>query len=162
MQVTFDDHTGRPLVNGVPVFATISGGVVDCIVRCPNEATFDAVAKQVNMLSDVLDEDGVTVVGVAPNPGVNITRIGPVVLVPGVYNEDGVEITAPVIDTRFHVNYRLQGPALESGAWMATVTNWMKNGSQAITINKAEKAIELMSVELIDPLSITSPSRVWL
>ncbi|WEX10275.1 hypothetical protein [Chelativorans sp. AA-79] len=38
--------------------------------------------------------------------GFSLDIIGPVVITPGEYDEDGTEITPPVLDERFHVNLR--------------------------------------------------------
>lgn len=156
MPYSVNETTQRLEINGVPVYASESSGYIDCIVRCADKATFDAVAESVNML--VRDEDGNLVAG----PDVNIDRIGSVVVVPGTYDEDGSETAPPVLDNRYHVNYRLGLAALESGNWEAVILNWMTNGTQVVSSNKSEQALELLAVELIDPMSITTPQRIWL
>ena len=40
-------------------------------------------------------------------PGINISEIGPITKVPGVYDEDGNEVTPPVIVSGHHVNFRI-------------------------------------------------------
>ena len=160
MAYRIEEATGRLLVEETPVFATMSGGVLDCIVRCPNAATFDAIAESVGMLSRQTDEEGIE--QLVPGKDVNISRMGPVVLTPGVYDEDGNEVTPPVMDMRYHVNYRLGPAALASGAWESWIVQWMQFGTIPDVFNKAENAISLFAVELIDPLTINSPKRVWL
>ena len=47
-----------------------------------------------------------------------IDEIGPLVITPGVYDEEGVEITPPVIDNGHHINFR-GVPAIEwDGAYI--------------------------------------------
>ena len=160
MPYVIDEETGRLVVNGVPVNATMRGGRLDCIIRCPNEATFNAIAESVGMMSRQDDGEGNEVL--APNPDVDISRMGPVVITPGVYDDDGNEITPPVMDNRFHVNYLLGPKAMESGAWESWIVQWMQIGELVGVNNKSESAVSLFSVELIDPMSIQSPQRVWL
>ena len=51
------------------------------------------------------DEDGADIWLLAGD-GFAFDPIGPVVTVPGTYDEEGNEITPPVIDNRFHANLR--------------------------------------------------------
>lgn len=160
MSYEINSETGRLEVNGTPVYATMSGRL-DCMVRCPNEDTFNAVALQVGMLSEQTDSEGNTYL--VSNPDVDISRIGSVTLNPGEYDFDTeTYVVEPIIDYRYHVNFRLGSKALESGAWETWIVQWMTEGTQAVQINKNEQAIEHLSVELIDPQSIATPTNVWL
>ena len=51
------------------------------------------------------DEDG-NRFWITSGEGWALDVIGPVVLEPGAYDDEGAELTPPVIDTRFHANLR--------------------------------------------------------
>src|SRR6056300_639640 len=90
-----------------PVYAKLSGGILHCMVRANDEATFDAVGLQVGLLQyenpaqdAVLDEEGNEVTPAVPASGAiipvsraTVTRIGPHVITPAVLDDEGNEVT---------------------------------------------------------------------
>ena len=162
-------------VDGVRVYAALNGGLLACMVRAADKATFDAQALAVKLKvytnpaqDEVLDEEGNVVTPAVPAsgplipaPGVTITEIGPLVLTPGTYAEDGTEITPPVMDNRYHVNFWLAPRLVERGLWMQWALAWTENG-QSGTPNHAEESVVYEGIELIDPLTVSSPSNVLL
>jgi hypothetical protein len=50
----------------------------------------------------------------------------------------------------------------ELPSWVVTGITWTLNGTPDTNINSQESAKVLYSVALIDPDSISSPSRVWM
>lgn len=137
-------ETGEP----VEIFARISNGYVDALCRAAYKSAWDAAA----LANGLTDEDG------NPVPGVSIDIIGPVMTVPGVYDEDGKEVSAPQFDDRYHVNLRVA----EDRAWLPIMLAWMQNGNDDAVPNKDEETRTLARVSLIDPDSIKTPTRVWL
>ena len=97
------------------------GGVLHCMVRAVDEATFDAVGLQVGLLRyenpaqpETLDEDGNVVTeaveasgAIVPSAGNTVTRIGAHVITPAVLDDEGNEVTPAVLDNRYHVNFWL-------------------------------------------------------
>lgn len=148
------DETGRLYVDDTAVYAKISGGVLHVMTRAVDEDTFNQVALQVGL---VVDSNGVLM----PADGITITHIGPYVITPGTYDDEGVEITPPVLDNRFHVNFWLSPEATKRGEWEAWIVQWMLNGTLAEQ-NKSEVALKYQGIELIDPVSIQTPSNVLL
>lgn len=163
--------------NPVPVFVRVSGGFVDAIVRAPDLATFEAAAKTAELMVEITEtvtdeETGETTIqGTGEwrlSKGVHFDHLGPVILTPGTYDEDGNEITAPTFDTRHHVNIRMASPSTEMRdsegvlKWHKWAIQWTQNGTPDANTNASEQAKVLMNVALIDPDSISSPSRVWL
>jgi len=162
-------------VDGVRVYAALNGGVLACMVRATDQATFDAQALAVKLKvytnpaqDEVLDEEGNVVTPAVPAsgplipaPGVTITEIGPLVLTPGTYAEDGTEITPPVMDNRYHANFWIGPAGVERGAWKQWGIAWTQNG-QPVNPNNAEEGVAYGGIELIDPLTVSSPSNVLL
>ena len=172
----FTDESGRLHVvdaedNATPVFAKVSGGVLHCMVRCTDEATFDAVGLSVGLLThenegsaEVLDEEGNVVQeavapsgAIIPSKGNTVTRIGPHVITPAVLDEEGNELVPAVVDSRFHANFWI--PA--SSEWEEWAAQWAQLGA-VVNGNKDDKAVLLQGVELIDPLTVVSPGNVLL
>lgn len=171
----YTDENGRLIVvqedgTEVPVFAKLSGGILHCMTRAVDEATFEQVGLQVGLLaySDpgkdaVLDEDGNVIEeavppsgDIIPTSGNTVTRIGPYVITPAVLDEDGNEVTPAVTDDRYHVNFWIP----EDSAWEGWIVQWMAGtpGSP----NETEDSVALNGIELLDPLTIVSPANVLL
>ena len=178
MSIVIQDPNGED----VSVNLQSSGGIIDAEVRATDETTFVAAAldqglyvKEMQTVVDedgveteepVLDEDGNEII--RPAAGVNVSVIGPVVVVPATYDDDGNELTPPVMDNRYHVNLRMAGAALtaadENGYpnWKTTAILWTENGVEDTEVNNHESSLVVEGVGLIDPESIDTPQRVWL
>jgi len=78
--------------------------------------------------------------------------------VSGTYDEDGNEITSPTLDTRWHSNFWLGPHLVERGLWKQWALAWTANG-QAGTPNNAEESVVYEGIELIDPVTVTSPAN---
>jgi hypothetical protein len=173
--MTYTDETGRLFVDDTPVFAKLSGGVLHCMVRATDEATFNAVGLSVGLLSyenpaqpEVLDEDGNVVTAaveasgaIVPSAGNTVTRIGAHVITPAVLDDEGTEVTAPVVDARYHVNFWLGAQVVALGTWKPWIVQWMASDLPG-TPNKDESSLAMNGIELIDPLTVTSPSNILL
>jgi hypothetical protein len=163
-------------VDGVRVYATLEGNRLACMVRATDKATFDAQALAVGLkvyqnpaTPAVVDPETGEVITPAveasgpliPSSGTTITELGPLVLTPGTYDEEGNELTPPVVDSRWHVNYWLAPWLVERGGWKTWGVMWTQNG-QPVDPNNAEEAVAYQGIELIDPLTVSSPSNILL
>src|SRR6056297_961284 len=167
--------TEEPLgtfIDDTRVYVTLEGGRLWAMVRATDKATFDQKALEVGLKvytnpaqPEVLDEEGnvlfpaVEASGpLIPAPGVTIAEMGPHVLVPGTYDEEGKELTAPVLDNRYHANFWLAPSLVERGLWKQWALGWSQHG-HAVAPNNKEDAIEFQGVELIDPLTVNNPAN---
>lgn len=156
----------------VPVFATLSGGIVHCMTRAVDEATFDKLALETGLMaySDpgkpaVIDPDTgeelepeVPPSGdIVPASGNTVTKIGPYVITEGVYDDEGKEITPPVMDKRYHVNFWIPSDS----DWEGWIVQWMGLGMDGVP-NDNEVSKDYKGIELMDPMTINSPSNVLL
>jgi len=171
----YTNEDGRLIVvqddTETPVFAEVKGGILHCMVRATDEDTFNAVGLQVGLLAHenpaqdaVVDEDGNVVQeavapsgAIVPAKGNTVTRIGPHVITPAVLDEDGNEVTPAVMDSRFHANFWI--PA--SSEWEELIVEWANHGTAGAS-NGSESAVSHQGIELIDPLSVTTPHNVLL
>ena len=174
MSNTVDDFN-RPIIGDEPVYARLSGGVLHCMVRATDEDTFNSVAQMVGLLvhqnagtDAVVDEEGNVITPavppsgpLVPTQGNTVTRIGPQVLTPGTYDDEGNELTPPVLDNRYHCNFWLGPETTARGEWINWIEQWMANGTLAEQ-NKSEVALKYEGIELIDPSTIGTPSNVLL
>jgi len=159
------------------VFATmLPSGVLWQMVRCPDEATFDAVALAVGLTvyttpaqPAIIDADGQEIAPavpasgpVIPAPHTTITKIGNIVLTPAVTDAEGNIATPAVLDTRFHANFWLGPEVVARGLWKKLAITWTQNGTEVAESNRHEAAVKFQGVELIDPDSISTPSNVLL
>lgn len=166
----------RLFVDGERVFASLSGGMLHIMVRATSRETYLEQALTVGLLKyanegspAVIDpETGEVLVPevlpsgpLIPSSGVTITELGPHVLVAGTYDEEGNEITPPVVDSRYHVNAWIGPAGVERGAWKVWGVAWTQNG-QPVNPNNAEEGVAYGGIELIDPLTVSSPSNVLL
>jgi hypothetical protein len=164
------------MVDGVKVYVALQGGRLHAMVRAVDQATFDQQALAVGLkvytnsaqpaVIDPETEEVITPAVEASGPliaakGVTITEMGAHVLQQGTYDEEGNELTAPVLDNRYHVNFWLSPDVVERGQWQQWATAWTQNGMPAAA-NNQEAAIEFQGIELIDPMTVTSPSNVLL
>ena len=160
-------------VDGTRVYVSIEGGRLWAMVRATDKDTFDTKALEVGLkvyqnpaVPAVIDPETEEVITPAvpasgpliPAPGVTITEMGPHVLIPGTYDEDGNELTPPTLDNRHHVNFWLNPALVERGLWKQWALAWTANGS-AVVPNNNEEAIAFQGIELIDPQTVTSPAN---
>ena len=176
--MTYTDENGRLHVVvdevDIPVYARLPSGILHCMVRAVDEATFDAVGLEVGLLRyenpaqpETLDEDGNVVTeaveasgAIVPSAGNTVTRIGAHVITPAVLDDEGNEVTPAVLDNRYHVNFWLGSEVVTRGAWESWIVQWMAGtpGSP----NADENSIAIMGVELIDPMTVVTPHNVLL
>lgn len=177
--MTHTDETGRLFIvqpdgTEIPVYASLNGGYLAVMTRAIDEDTFNQVALQVGLvvysnpeIPATYDDEGneltplVPASGpLVPAQGVTLTHIGPYVITQGTYDDDGVQIMAPVIDPRFHVNFWLSPEIVARGTWETWIIQWMAGtpGSP----NADEISVANLGIELIDPLSIKTPANVLL
>ena len=138
---------GTVWVDGTRVFVAFDRGNLWAMIRCTDKATFDGAALNVG-LRYINDEGQV----VTPR-GTTITEMGAYVLTPAVLDADGNEVTPPVVDSRYHVNFWLPPSAVAVGAWQAWALRWTTLGADS-PANNQEVAKALNGVELIDPQTI--------
>lgn len=151
-----DPETGYLMVDGQRAYAAMRGGVLHCMVRAVDQATFWQQAELVG-LATRSDPDQ----PLRPVRGVTITEIGPYVITPGTYDQDGNELTPPVLDNRWHANFWLDNILVKLGNWEAFALTWTANG-QPVDPMKEEEAIHHAGIELIDPNTVKSPSNMLL
>ena len=161
------------IIDGVRIYAVMDRGNLWCMVRATDKATFDAQALDVKLKvytnpaqDEVLDEEGNVVTAAVPASGplisahdVTISELGSHVLTAGIYDADGNETTAPVMDNRYHVNFWLAPAMVARGKWMQWTTLWTHYGS-AIVANKQEDGTAMRGIELIDPATVAHPANV--
>jgi len=157
------------------LYVSIEGGRLQAMVRATDKETFDQKALEVGLKvytnpaqPEVLDDEGNVVTPAVPAsgplipaPGVTITEMGPHTLVPAIYDEDGNEVAPAVVDSRYHVNFWMAPWLVERNGWEQWALTWTQNG-QPGTPNHAEESVVYEGIELIDPLTVTSPSNVLL
>ena len=163
-------------VDGVRVYATLEGGRLSCMARATDKATFDdqALAEGLKVYKNpaipaVIDPETGEIITpevpasgpLIPAPGTTITELGPLVLTPGTYDEEGNELTPPVMDNRHHANFWLAPWLVDRGGWKTWGVKWTQNG-QPVDPNNTEEAIAYNGIELIDPITVSSPSNVLL
>jgi hypothetical protein len=135
--------------------AVYTGGCLDLIMRADDQAAYDTEAKAVGFM--VQDDEG----SWKDAWWANISRIGSVVLTPAVLDGE-TTITPAVIDSRYHVNARLNAETTARGLWIPVAIQWMMQGQDDTEVNASEVGKKRAGVSLIDPETISSPSRVYL
>lgn len=172
MSITIQDAEG----NDVDVFVSMEGGRLGAMVRCPDEATFDAQALAVGLMEysnpgapAVTDDEGNIVTSAVEPSGplkpvrhVTIAKIGALTLTPGTYDDEGNEVTPPTYDNRFHANFWLGADVVDRGLWKQWAIAWTLNGQDVAQVNADEVAKVLNNIELIDPATVRSPSNTTL
>ena len=106
--------------------------IYDLMFKSTTEATWDEFALSSGL---TVDQDG----SVYPAENVLIDEIGPIVITPAVYDEDGDIVTPAIIDESWHVNVRLIGDNFD-------------------IIGLASGDAD---TEWIDPAAVTTPDRIW-
>jgi hypothetical protein len=165
--------TEHLIIDGVRIYGQWDRGNLWFMGRATDKATFDALALGAKLKvytnpaqAETTDPETGEVVTPAVDasgplvsaPGITIAEIGPVVLVPGVYDSDGNETTAPVLASGHHVNFWLSPAVVARGEWMQWATLWAYSGA-AIVPNKVEDGTALQGFALIDPATTSSPSN---
>ena len=168
-----NDPVEHLIIDGVRIYALMDRGSLWCMMRATDEATFDAEALTVALTvytnpaqAAIIDPETQEVITpavvasgpVKPIPDVTISKIGSHILTAGVYDTEGNEITAPVIDTRFHANVWLGPRIVAIGEWMQWATFWTYYGA-AIVANAQEDGTAMRGIELIDPATVAHPAR---
>ena len=168
--------------NGLPVevFVKKFGGRIFLLIRSNTEEELVAAALSQEIMymetETLTDANGVSTEVQTGNillaDGIELDYLnpdGPYIITPAVLNEDGEVVTPAVTDDRFHVNMKISGPAVNSIdettgllKWVKTAITWSQYGTDDTISNNHENAKLIGNVGLIDPLSISSPSRVWL
>lgn len=149
--ITIEAPDGSP----VDVYVKMTDGMVDAMIRATDLVTFEAAALSQDLYYE--DEEGNLVV----SDGVNIDHIGPII------GTDPETLEPVTIDERHHLNLRIAEPALsklnDAGypKWKATAIAWTIYGSDDPEINRSERAKILNGVALIDPVTVSTPSRGW-
>jgi hypothetical protein len=77
--------------------------------RFPDRDTFVAACGTLGWLSEPSEEAPEAVV-IHYTHDRAIDEVGPVQTLPGTYDEEGVELTAPEYDTRHHINFQGEAP----------------------------------------------------
>lgn len=144
----------------IPVYARMSGGMIDLMIRADTRADFRQVAVATGLIEIV---DGEVIVA----PGVDLDPIGPIVKTPAVMS--GMTVVTPaVMDNRWHCNMRISRAAVEREEdgtrprWVKWITRWHKDGVADGVANKSEVGVKLLKITFIDPSTISTPKRVWL
>ena len=166
-----NDPVEHLIIDGVRIYAVMDRGSLWCMMRATDEATFDEEALLVALTGhtnpaqaaviDTETEEIITPAIEASGPiipirDVTITKIGSHVLTAGVYDAEGNETTAPVLDTRFHANVWLGPEMVARGEWMQWSTLWTHYGS-AVVANAQEDGTAMQGIELIDPATVAHP-----
>lgn len=138
------------ILNGVRAYAVYRAGSLWFFGRAGTRETYEARALEAGLL---LHSHAAVSEGLVQAPGVTLMEWGPFTLAPGTYAEDGTEITAPIIDPRFHFNIYLGPSVVARGTWKYWVAEWMLNGVVAPS-NNMEAAKEFDGIELIDPVTV--------
>jgi hypothetical protein len=157
-------------IHDIPAFVTFDGPHLRAMVRATDKATFDAQAFEVGLKvhknpaqpavidpeTDEVIREAVPASGpLIPAKGVTIAELGPRIITPGTYDDEGNEITPPVIDPRFHANFWLHEAR---GNWESWALMWSAYGEPGDS-NKNESSLLLRGVELVDPDTINTPDN---
>lgn len=163
-------------VDDTRVYVSIQGGRLHAMVRATDKDTFDEKALEVGLKVHtnpaqpaVIDPETEEVITPAvpasgpliPAPGTTIAELGQIVLIPGTYDADGNELTPPVMDNRYHVNFWLAPWLVEKGFWKQWAVVWTQNG-QPVDPNTQEEAVTFQGIELIDPITVKSQANIIL
>lgn len=144
MSMTITDPTTGELVE---VFARECGDYVDMIVRADTHGYWRNVAEDWGLID--ADEN--------PMLGVTIDPIGPVETTPAVFDALGAVVTPAITDNRHHLNLRVA----TDFNWRPFASKWTQDGSATVS-NASENGKRFYRVTLIDPDTISTPSRVFL
>lgn len=119
--------------------------------RFPDKDTFVAACGTLGWLSEPSEEAPEAVL-IPYTHDRAIDEIGPVQTLPGTYDEEGVELTPPTYDTRYHVNF--QGdPPLEFDQYLINVSSPSCHfAGSSTTTTTIEQLNELRAARTEDPV----------
>lgn len=146
---------GSVWVDGVRCYVAIENGILRAMIRAENKMTFDGAALSVGLR--YINDGG----EVATPRSVTITELGPYVITPATYDAEGNELTPAVMDNRYHVNFWIDLDGTQDQSWQQWGPIWTLNG-QVASANASEVAYAYNGIELIDPMTVSSPSNVLL
>jgi hypothetical protein len=146
---------GSVWVDGVRCYVAIENGILRAMIRAENKMTFDGAALSVGLR--YLNDEG----EVATPRSVTITELGPYVITPATHDAEGNETSPAVVDNRYHVNFWIDLARADELLWQQWAPQWTTNG-QVASANASEVAYAYNGVELIDPMTVSSPSNVLL
>jgi len=120
--------------------------MIDYLIRAEDRAVWLTYAQDQGWI----DQDSV----IAPH--VFIDEIGAVAITPGEYDDEGIEITAPVMDDWHHVNLRLLSSDETFGGQLRSAKAANVRGITAL-----EVGVEPTRIQVLSPADITTPIRMW-
>lgn len=156
----------------IPLLASWQGGRILMMGRATSREVMHSTLVQAELMFARLSMDwegtryyyGSDVDAAEEQPYAYDPRVAPmprIMLTPGIYDEDGNELTAPTFDSRYHANVLLGTDIVARGTWKEPLLNYYHNGALVGEKNAEEVAYEVGGVELIDPDTIRSPGNVW-
>ena len=146
--------------------------MIDILIRCFSRERWLAVATNRNLI----DAEG------APREGVGIDELGPIVITPAVYDENGVETSPAVLDTWHWVNLRLHSTAFrddEDAAnpadeadettrpfrfFRSKFVKFIRNNATQLTIRGVrvyQFGTGTNRLQVLDPRDVNFHPRVW-
>ena len=161
--------------NATAVPASIVSGVLVVMLRAETREHLHANMIESGVLVPVLDDEGEETGQYARGPGVcGLTEIGYPVLVRGEYDEEGNEITPPVMDDLYHANFWLDQATTAGDSWKAAARNYAhdtmsitsKGGGKAkrkrrVKTHTRQRKREVCGtynfVEAVDPDTVATP-----
>jgi hypothetical protein len=161
------------IIDGVRIPAVMDRGNLGFMGKATDKATFKSLALEAGLhiytnpaQAEILNPDTGEVLFPAVEasgrvivaPDIVVAELGPLTLVQATYDDDGIELTAAVIDFDYHVNWWLGPKAIARGDWMRWVTLWTYTGDNIIP-NNQEEGVVMRGMAIIDPATVTSPSN---
>jgi len=124
---------------------------IDYLIRAETKEVWRSYAEEQGWLTNI---DGEPV----PAEHVRVDTLGPVVVTPGTYDEEGNELTPPVMDDWYHVNLRIIEHQRDE------VVQSFASGKAVVTeqdVRAIEGTIEEGAIQLLFAEDIETPIRVW-
>jgi hypothetical protein len=167
------DQSEHLIIDGVRIPAVMDRGNLWFMGKATDKATFKSLALVAGLhiytnpaqaeilnpetgevLFPAVEASGRVIVA----PDILVRELGPLTLVQATYGDDGVELTAAVIDPDYHVNWWLGPKAIARGNWMPWVTLWTYSGATMVS-NNVEDGTVMRGMAIIDPATVNSPSN---
>lgn len=131
---------------------------------CPDRPTFVATMQALinpvtgQPLASIDAETGALI----PSEWVRIDEIGPVVKEPGVYDEDGVEITPPVLTPGHHVNLVAYGALADLlGGWDGILQYLGDMVEVPSAVGEPAALAGTSGMKIYRAEDVDNPARVW-